>query len=250
MSNNALIGYQSFTSGASISATSETPGFEADSVLNELTYEKWKPTSTGATITIDMGGIKAIDYIAIAAHTLGSTNKLVSFSYSTNGTSYTQLSARYPPNDRAIFDDFTQVSARYVRIQMSGGTELAVIGVIYIGQYLEMYRPIYGGHTPIVLSRKTTTKNNISESGQWLGRSIVRQGLISEFNWRHTPINWYEQNIDPLSKHAQTKPFFIKWRPDDYSQQVAYVIVDDDIKPTLMGIRNLCEFGFTVRGIE
>lgn len=251
MATPARIGYQSHTldAGVTVSATSQQEDFEASNLLLPQTSEKWKPTSTGATVTIDLGKDVSANYIAIGAHTAGSTRKQVVVSYSLNGISYTTVSTTNPDNDNAIFVEFASAVFRYVRVFISGGTEIATIGVIYAGQYLQMYRPFYGGHSPITLSRKTDVRPNRTETGEWAGRSVVRQGLESEYRWQNTPIDWYIDNIESFSNAAVERPFFIQWSPEQFPLQATYAWTQDDIKPELQGVRDLCSFGFTARAI-
>lgn len=249
MATPARIGYQTFTFDAVAIASSQEEGFEADSVTNPLTYEKWKPTSASANIVIDLLAVKNLNYIALGAHDFGSTNKTVQVHISVNGTSYNLIDTLTPSDDKAIMLTFGNSNARFVRITLSGGS-IPTLGVIYAGLYLEMYRPFYAGHVPGVLSRNTTIKPNKSVGGQWLGRSVERQGLGTRYSWKNTPLQWYEDNIEPFSVHAQTYPFFVQWSPEEHPEHVVYCWTEDDIKPTLSGTRDLVEFGFSVEGIE
>lgn len=250
--NHARIGYDNHVddSTTTVTPSTEATGFEADATQNELTYDKWKATALPATLKYDFGSAKSFSYIGIAAHTLGTEGATVVAEYSTDDISYTSLNVDITPtDDSAIMLLFTEVSARYMRLTVSGST-IPVVGVVYCGQVLSMYRPFYGGHTPAVLNRKTTFKPNKSVNGQWLGRSIIRSGLVAEYSWRHIPIGWYETNFDPFVEHAIEKPFFVAWNPDKFADHVVYAWTSDDISPTLMGVRDLCEFSFQAEGIE
>lgn len=248
--NHARIGYDSHIEAATVAASTETAGFEADATQNALTYDKWKPTAMPATLTYDLGSALPFSYIGIAAHTLGTETATVVAEYSTDDISYTSLNVDVSPSsDRAIMLLFTEVTAQYVRLTISGAT-VPVVGVVYCGQVLSMYRPFYAGHTPAVLNRKTVIKPNKSVNGTWLGRSVIRGGLMADYSWRHIPIEWYETNIEPLSQHAIEKPFFVAWNPDGFPDHVIYSWTSDSIMPTLMGIRDLCEFNFSAEGIE
>jgi hypothetical protein len=249
MATPARIGYDNRVISAT--ATSEADGFEADSVVNSLTYERWKPTSSSSQIIVDLGSTQSdLTYVGVGAHTLGSAGCNIVVGYSLTGSSWTSIDNITPTTDRAIMvtTGSTFPPARYIRLLITGG--IPTVGSIFVGAYLEMYRPFYAGFTPGVLSRQTTVKPNKSVNGQWLGRSIVRQGLSADFQWRHTPLDWYITNVEPLSVHAQTEPFFIQWNPDDYPTDVLYCWTSDDIKPKTMGIRDLVEFGFAVEAIE
>lgn len=88
----------------------------------------------------------------------------------------------------------------------------------------------------------------MSESGQWLGRSIMRQGNDTQFSWRHLDPDWYRQRFAPFAERAKKYPFFIKWRPDLYDNAV-YAHTTDDISPSNMGGgHNLMTVSMNVRG--
>jgi hypothetical protein len=250
--NHARIGYDNHIDDTTttVTASTEAAGFELDATQNPLTYDKWKPTALPATAKYDFGSAKTFGYIGIAAHTLGTEGATVVAEYSTDDISYTTLNVDTSPNDdSAIMLLFAEVSARYLRLTISGST-IPVIGVVYCGQVLSMYRPFYSGHTPGVLSRKTTIKPNKSVNGVWLGRSVIRSGLVADYSWQNTPIGWYESNFEPFVQHAIEKPFFVAWNPSEHADHVLYAWTSDDISPQLTGTLDLCEFGFSAEGVE
>jgi hypothetical protein len=81
--NHARIGYDNNVPAATVTASTEESGFDADAIKNQMTYEYWRPTAMPADTTIDMGSNKDINYIGLAAHTLGSDSVSVSAEYLT-----------------------------------------------------------------------------------------------------------------------------------------------------------------------
>lgn len=248
--NHSRIGYVDFVRAGTVTPSTEAAGFEADATQNPFTYDLYRPTALPATLVYDFGSAKAFNYIGLAGHTLGSSQTTVISEYSTDNITYTTLDVdKIPANDQAIMLLFDEVVARYMRITLTGAT-IPSISVVYCGVTLDMYRPFYSGHTPGVLSRQSTIKPNKSVGGQWLGRSVIRQGFTADYSWENTPIGWYETFVEPFSKAAITDPFFIAWNPLEFPNHVLYAWTSDDIKPTLSGTIDLCEFGFSVEGIE
>jgi hypothetical protein len=248
--NHARIGYQSYVAAGTVTGTTEATNFEADATLNELTYDRWKPTALPATLTYDLGAAKTFDYIGIAAHTIGTNGNSIVAEYSTDNVVWNSLGVNNSPSDdKAIMMLFVAVSARYFRLTFSSGTA-PTVGVVYCGQVLEMDRPFYSGHTPAVLNRKTVIKPNKSVNGQWVGRSILRTGLEANYEWKNITISWYETNIEPFSLSARTLPFFMAWNADEHSDHIAYMWTSDDIAPSLTGVVDLVSFGFKAEGIE
>ena len=168
---HARIMYQNLIPDADVVGSTEVAGFEADAVQSYTTYDRWLPAGVPATLTAQFGGLQTIDYLLIASHTIGSSGAAIVPEYSTDGTTWVELSPeRIPATDAAIAFLFDAVSAVYVRIRITSATTPPVIGVVMCGEALAMQRPIYGGHSPITLSRKTSIRPTKSEGGQFLGR--------------------------------------------------------------------------------
>lgn len=245
---HARIGYQTFVPDSTLVASTEATGFPASAVALSMTYEKWKPTALPATLDIDAGTGVTASYLGIAGHTLGSTSATFKLEYSTDDVSYTEVDTVSPSDDTAILLLFDEVQARYWRLTITGST-IPEIAVVYIGEVLEMQRMIYGGHSPGTLSRQTDIRPARSEGGQFLGRSILRQGMATSFQWENLKAQWYRDNFDPFVEAARTQPFFIAWRPEDFPLEVLYCWTNSDISPTNQGVRDFMSVGFSVQGL-
>lgn len=244
---HARIGYDNFVPSSVVTATTEAVGFPADAVQRQTTWERWKPTALPATLSIDSGTAPSGtgSYIGIAAHTLGSSSATIAFEYSVNGTDWTTVETLAPANNSAIMIIFAEVQAQYWRIVVSGST-VPNIGSVYIGVTLDMERPIYGGHSPISLSRQTVVRPTESEKGQWLGRSVIRYGLQTSYAWKNLTAAWYRANFDLFVREARFHPFFIAWRPADFPLEVAYGWTSQDIQPINSGTRDLMSVSISV----
>lgn len=262
---HARILYENIFESATIvdSPTTES-GFPASALQNPLTYESYKPTlasySSGAPffipvpadIIFDTGdGVKA-NCLGIAAHTLGSTQTLVTYSVaSALAGPYTDIHEFIPGDDKPIMILHDEVEGRYWRIRLEPTPGLQPqISVAYAGLCLEMQRAIYGSHSPITLSRVTAVRPNVSETGHWLGRSIIRKGLKSDFSWQHLTPDWYRLKFDPFVEAALIRPWFIAWRPETYPDEVAYCWTGQDIRPTNMGKGNLMEVSIQAEALD
>lgn len=248
----ARIGHATITRGGTLSASGEQVGFEADAALNPLTYEFWKPDALPATWRIDAGSAVSVDYFGIAAHTMGTDGASVKPQFSDNDSVWndiTGVAAHAPADDGPILFLFAAESHRYWRIEVTGSTEPS-IGVVFIGAALAMTRPIYGGHSPLDLSRKTVIRPHQSERGQFLGRSVVRSGFGTDFAWNHLTPTFYRTEFDPFVEDARCFPFFIGWRPSTFTDSVGYVWTAQDIQPSNMGIgQGLMQVAMSVQGL-
>jgi hypothetical protein len=247
--SHSRIGHQSYTRTGTVTASSEAVDFPADAPLNELTYEFWRPTALPATWTLDAGSSVAVNYFGIAAHTLGTSSNTVTIQSSPDNTTWTTIDSITPTDNSPIMFLFASVTAEYYRIEITGGA-IPSVGVVYVGTVLEMLRPCYAGLTPISLSRDTVIRPNRSEGGQWLGRSVIRSGSSMSVNYTNLDNAWVRSAFRDFIDDAVTYPFFFAWRPDNYPEDVGYVWVGEDIKPSNSGTRDLMNVSIQMSGLS
>jgi len=247
---HARIMYDNLVTDSTVIA-SAVAGFDSDAVQSYDTYDRWMPPSVPASLRIDFGSAKSLDYIFIASHNLGSTGAAFVTESSIDGVTWT------PTNDEQIRADnnaiallFENRPARYIRLRITSALATPKIGVIMAGLALQMQRPIYGGHTPITLSRETEIRPSTSEGGQWLGRSVVRRGYVGRYSWQHLTADWVREFFSPFIDRARFQPFGIAWRPGKFPTEAAYVWTDGDIRPSNMGIKDYMQVDMNVIGYD
>jgi len=245
---HSRIGMSHIGRTGTVSASSAAAGFPAAAANNPLTYEFWRATSLPAWWKVDAGTSTSVNYVGIASHTLSDSTATVSVQYSADNSSWTTVDSLTPADNSPIMFLFAPVSARYWRIYITAAT-VPSVGVVYIGTTLDMQRACYSGLSPIDMSRNTVIRTNVSEGGQWLGRTIIRQGSSMSVGFRHLDYDWYKDNFDPFAVDALSYPFFFAWRPDGYPETIGYVWTSGDITPSTMGIRDLLQVSFDMTGI-
>ncbi len=225
----ALIGYENLLTSAYVVGDSSTPS----DALSANTYQRWRPTATTVTARFQLSELTDVDFIGIAGHNLTGVSVLIRTATSVGGA-LTDLESITPTNNSAIMINFDTVNIREIVLVMtlSAPNEIAVVSC---GRALQMPRSIYGGHSPMALSQDTTFHNSISEGGNILGRTIIRQGLSGQLKWQFLDDEWYRDSFQPFVVSARTMPFFLKWRPDFYSDETVYGFTTNDIKPNNSG---------------
>lgn len=222
---------------------------EAPEVLIANTFERYTPASGAIVAKFQLAASAPIDYIAIAAHNVGTqdggTELLIQYA-TTIGGALTDIESIIPTDNGAIFLSFDEITVAEIAITTNATTSGLEIGVVYSGVALQMQQPIFGGVSPIELSQKNKYQSTMSDSGQFLGRTVTRKGLEASFSWRHLDDIWYREFFNPFVIAAVTTPFFIQWRPDRYSAAV-FGHTTKDIQPTNMGGTRLMAVGFTMR---
>lgn len=230
------IGYQTITRlpGVVVTATAAN-GFAFDGPLRPDTYERWKPTAVPANWQIDALAAQDVDYVGIAAHTLGTSGCEFIMQYSSDAVTWTDFGeSMIVANNAPVMILADEVSARYWRLRILSGAAPEV-GVVYIGKALALQRRIYGGHTPITLSRETMIRPQKSEGGQFLAKTIIRRGVKTSASILHITPDWYRDNFDPFVLSARQYPYFWAWYPSRFPKEVGYVWTGDDIAPSNMG---------------
>ncbi len=208
----------------------------AQPALIPNTWERWESASGVMQSRFQPSASIRCNAIGIAAHNLGTRGStiVVETAPTVSGT-FTERGAITPSNDKPImflFDDVSDVED--VRVTITNGADREV-GVVYAGSALVMQQALFGGHSPICLSSKTEYRNAMSDTGQFLGRKIRRKGQVSTFSWENLQDTWYRDNFQPFVESAKTLPFFIKWRPDYFGEDVAFGYSVGDIQPTNQG---------------
>lgn len=210
---------------------------QAPSALVNNTYQRYTPTTGSQTAKFQLSAAANVDYIAIGAHNLGTHDdgQTITLSYATTiGGALTEIDELTVTDNGAIFRTFDSISGvAEIAIETNATTEGLEIGIVYAGESMVMERPIYGGHNPIDLSQKTDYQNSMSDTGQFLGRTITKKGLEASFSWQYLTPAWYRSTFQPFVVSAVTNPFFIKWRPDQY-EAAAFGYSTRDITPTNM----------------
>ena len=230
-----------------ITSSTEATGFTDDAADNSLTYERWKPSALPGTWDNDLGSAKLVNYCCIAVHTMGTNGNTLQVQYdSTGGGSWVDVINQLVANDSPIFAIFEPETRQKWRIRISGGTA-PELGVIKFGAALQFHRPFFSGFNPTRMNRRTTTTGNISEGGEFLGRSKIRTSLASEYSWSNLPHAWVRANLDGLTgliQSVETEPFFLAWRPGvEQDCDFGWTMGPVD-PPSFSGPKDLMSFGF------
>lgn len=246
----AFIGYHNRVHSATLSAVGVTSGYSVNSLKN------WQPfefvsfdAGWSRQITIDCGAAVSVDYFALGGHELFTSNTdniLLAASndpafatYITLATlnnvsagvydgSYAYDTSTAIPSQ--IVDDnynvclkLDSVSYRYYRLEFTPSTVVR-IAVLAIGQRMEFELGFYKGIAPPKLNEDIVVTNNKSESGIYLGRSIVRTGVKpTSINLDNISHAWLYATWLPFKQHAEVYPFFYSFGNTPlYNNQLCY----------------------------
>lgn len=213
---------------------------EVEKAILPNTYERWEDASGAMDGVFATTGANDIDFVGIAAHNLFTANATQVEIYTATVVSgpYTLVDVVTITSNKPIMSIFDKVED-VVEVKISVPNDGSVdreIGVVTAGLALQMYQPIYSGFSSFDMSNKTEYRSNISTTGNFLGREIIKQGSAPPpMAYDNLDPNWVREKFKPFIASAETKPFFVKWRPDLYPDEVGYCQTMTDIKPVNMG---------------
>ncbi len=206
---------------------------------------------SSATLRFDLFGTVAGDVFAIAAHNIGTGLGRVTFEHdSDENDAWTSIGSVSPVDNSPIMFIFVPITSVRWRITVDRGV-LPRIGILQIATALQFERPFYGGFSPSRMARRTTVTGNMSEGGEFLGRSKIRSSISTNYSWSNLTYAWVRANLDGLTgliQSIETEPFFLAWRSSS-EEDVDFGWTTGPVSsPTLSGPRDLMTFGFQAEG--
>jgi len=112
------------------------------------------------------------------------------------------------------------------------GSTVPHVGVIRAGRVLEFPRlSTYSPSVSFERSEQTSYNTNLTDGGQWAGRSVTRRELRPQMQVDHLAEEWVMDEFEPFREAARVAPFFIADRPSRYPASVAYAFATAEITP-------------------
>ena len=144
----------------------------------------------------------------------------------TNLSNVEEWAAITPGNNRALFRVNTvDVTARYWRVVCSGHTAAPTIAVLVIGKTIQLPAPHHPFNLPM-LSRDTEVMNMLSEAGEPLGRSVLRQGFRTGLKYGQMNVAWARATWEPFVRLAEKNPFLFAYDATNYPDEAYYCFLD------------------------
>ena len=236
---------------APIAGTITADGENGALAGNNYTFQRWTVGPSPSNWTLVTDADAQVDTVFIAAHSLAGATVAIQTAATVGGAFTTR--ATVVPTDNStiavmINNAGTPYTIRELRIAISGGTGEETVGIIAAGVALQMQRPVFGGVQPIGLNRVVETRHAMSETGQWLGRTIQRQARRTSMNWMHLTAAWYRSDFEPFSLALPQTPFGMIQNPLRMPESVAWCWTDETPTPENMGIRDLMSVSLNITG--
>lgn len=207
------IAHEDSLATATLTASSEAPGFEVENVADWMPHSRWKPDSgTAWTIEAEWTSSRTITAWACYGHNLGDESGSIHLEY-WNGSSWVDFDAGQSPGGTEVIYvvGAAAVTTTKVRWSISAASAAVEIGVLWAGQDLVLPIGLAPGWAPPHLAQMQTTRETISREGQFLGTSVDFTQAELSFTLTEAEESWVRSYWWPFKLACQTRPFFLHW---------------------------------------
>lgn len=240
-------------SGASVTASNEDADFPVENAYDGFTNDYYKTGASGTTnITVTLTGNDSADYFAFYGTDAADNAGTIKLQYLDNSSprTYQDCFSAYTvtSDDNVYIRQFDSQTSDTWRVVITGSASTSWADISF-GSTLQFERGVYIGFTPPRFGRWNQLLNSESENGNFVGRSTVRSGIRTTFNFDNMTESWARTNWQPFVEHAELKPFYVLWDNDRYASEAAYVWSDGDIPTARIDSHRSTDGGSTWNGL-
>lgn len=252
--DNPLVGWDNAVTASNVTATSTESGYSVTNLGNPATNLAWRAQETSPPteqyLTVSLGELRDVDYVGVAGHNFGSAGIVPSIEAQIDGVWIEIVEPFRPANDNALIFRFPR-TALYssLRMRMQAGDDVPQVAVLYIGELLMMERALWVGYVPLPYARKSKVMSGRSESGNFLGRTVVNETRESNAKFSLLDPGWFRTDMADFLAAAQETPFFFAWRPSTYPRETGYAWLMNDPQPQPDERSHLYEVELQMQGL-
>lgn len=129
--------------------------------------------------------------------------------------------AEAPVDTTPIYRSEDTISAARWRWKFVSATDFYV-ACLSFGVDFQFERGCWVGLSPSGLARDTTLTNNLSQGGNWLGRSVIRNGSLFTWSFEDLSIDFVYAYVADFAEWAETGPFFCLWNKESFPADAAF----------------------------
>jgi len=209
-------------------ASTEASGFAALNAGNVRVDSAWRPTALPANWSTIFNLPRAVGYVGIAAHDLGTQNADITIQTTSDAGStwdtVAGLANLTPTDDSAILCLFEQETFDGYRVLINSADSEPTIASIAGGPIMEWPQKSVWTGTPITEGDRITFADNMSDTGLLVGRTVVSDGLEFQVQIDNLSEAFRTGDFATFKAYANGEDalFFIATRPGDYPNEVAY----------------------------
>lgn len=194
-------------------------------------YTWWKPTALPATVTVDCGSAKAVDYWAVYGHNLFTAGCTIELHGSTDNFSASDVTVdTFTPADNLAFARYVaSVSYRYWRLRITGAAIMPSLAIAALGVLLDVPSYLMEGFDPT--GRKVIGVSNRSMDGHPLGRTVKYEQWEESLRFQLLSWSWLRDSfVAAWDAHLRDDPFLFVWDPSGHADEIYLVMVKDNFE--------------------
>jgi hypothetical protein len=240
--------YENRLNDATPVASSTATGFDVLNLRDLRAYTWWKANAMPATVTVDCGASKAVDYWGLWGHNLGTLGVTAELRRSTDNFAANDIlvDTYAPTNDKPFIRGIASVSFNYWRLRFTGASAPS-IAIALLGVAFEFPRRLQRGIDPT--GRKVRGQQNNSVVGHSLGKVVEYEEFSEDLRFRHLNASWVDDTFIPLwESHLRGNPYIFSWDPVDHQTRLYLVTSGDDLK-TPYETGDMKELGYKISGL-
>ena len=169
--------------------------------------------------------IPAFNYVAIGAgHNLNTIGAGVEVYYSDDAAAYTKIGQTiYPKDDKSFVIELdVTYTRRALKVKIVDASAAANVTLCYVGLKTELkHANLYDPQR-----RKRNQGINITEGGRLAGAFIRYTQREIDLKFKNADSDLYNK-LDALWQNHGIKLFFLAWEPNNHSQEIYPVYIDD-----------------------
>jgi hypothetical protein len=214
--NNLLI-------GKTLAASSEAVDYPKENIRTENTIKAWRPTALPAQLSVDLGSSTSVDSFALVGHDCGTKGNTILLQSSPDNSVWTTRCTVVPTDNTTVMGLFTAFSARYWRINISGGT-VPTISVFMLSQRFNLPAGVKPPYNPVWLSQDYELLTASTMGGQFMGNRVLRKGGRTNISLVSFETVFVSTTLLPFREHYNSgKAFVFAASPSVFAQDVGYV---------------------------
>lgn len=236
--NNPALGWHNLVTAENVSADSELDDYPASNLANPATDGRhlWKSDSLETQyLTVTIGGIVTIDYLAVARHNFGTARTTVSVEALIDAEWTEVHQPIMPGDDGPLMLRLAAQSTNGIRLKIvpddDEDTPKPEAAVLYTGKLLVFQRGVRGPFTPLTYGRRREVTNGRSESGNFLGRIQTGGSRQSVAGFDNFTEEWFEEHLAPFLEDGADFPFFFAWQPGEKPFETGFAWLTEEPDP-------------------
>ena len=217
--NTPIIGYDNLL----LDGTSSGDGTNPENAYDGYTHDAWTTGAASGYLRAILGGTVNCNYYAVCGHDIYTQTGDCKMQYWTGGAYADCPGSAYTPVDNNVFVvTFPTVASTRFQFIAQNLDAAADIAVVSFGEYLQLERGVTAGYAPPQWMRRTTLYNAGTQSGAFLGRSVVRTGTAGQIVLAHCTEEWVRTDLLDFVSESEDHGWFLQWAPRDHETETAY----------------------------